>query len=192
MDRESLVLKTRENPDQTLLWEAASVLLRLGWEWVVLGVMCHCFSWVPGLHWKRPSWGHWSWWGDSAVPRGHLWQSIITAFLVPGLPCECSWGHRAKSWVTSASQVTLTPGIPKSVSFLGLYDTIPFFPALPQSVWPALIRLISLLSLIAQCVGFLRAPLQLLLFFLNNTVGFVNYESNNVVQRFWKTGGGKI
>lgn len=96
---------------------------------------------------------------------GHLWQSIITAFLVPGLPCECSWGHRAKSWVTSASQVTLTPGIPRSVSFLGLYDTIPFFPSLPQSLWPALIRQFSLLSLIAQCVGFLRAPLQLLLFF---------------------------
>lgn len=71
MDQESLVLKTRENPDQTLLWEAASALLRLGWEWMVLGVMCHCFSWVL-RHWKRRSWGHWSWWGDSAVPQGGI------------------------------------------------------------------------------------------------------------------------
>lgn len=189
MDQESLVLKTRENPDQTLLWEAASVLLRLGREWMALGVMCHCFSWVPGSHWKRWSWGHWSWWGDSS--RGHLWRSVIPAFLVPGLPCECSWGHRAKSGVTSASQFTLTPGIPRSVSFRGLYDTIPLFPALPQSLWPALIRLFSPLSFTAQCVGSSGLHCSYCCFF-NNTVGFVNYESNNVVQRFWKTGGGKI
>lgn len=62
MDQESLVLRTRGNPDKAFLWEAAFVLLGLGWAWMAVGPVRHCFFWGPGLHWKRCSWGHGSQW----------------------------------------------------------------------------------------------------------------------------------
>lgn len=35
----------QENPDQVLLHEASSVPLGLGWEWMAMGAVHHCFSW---------------------------------------------------------------------------------------------------------------------------------------------------
>ena len=161
MGQENLVPKTQENPDQALLWEAACMLLGLGREWMAMGAVHHRFFWGPAwVALEMLLLGTLVMVGilpGSSV--GNVWGSITTAFLAPGLPCECMWRHRAKCQVTSTSQAHCPRG-PHLFIFLRSprhHSLLSSSPAISLAGSPPVPPSQQNCSL---CV-FLRAPLQL-------------------------------
>lgn len=123
---------------------------RSGWPWGQCVIASS--GGLPGLHWNCCSWGHWSWWGHSESPQ---WGMCGVRPLQPSWHLGCivnAFGDRGPNVRSPAPPRRTVPRDPTFLFSPGLHGTTPCLPALPLSLWPALLLLFPLLSETAHCV----------------------------------------